>query len=488
MSGILTSVWIARSGVVFQPVYHGFKHFITHGIAGRYFRAAGKSGCFSLTVSSLDLLMNPASSFQLEIPLWRRGALLLCMFLITAVFGVIQPFVPLYLEAAGLHRDQIGLVTGLGTGIALLTQMLLGKLSDRLDARRPFMSAAAVVSGFAYLSFRYAHGFWQFVFLMAAGVNGILYLNAVCGVLVGKMVGSRSGGGKAYAGYRVWGSVGYVVVILFTGWILSRGMGLNTRLGRNELYSIFTYSPLIFFIIAAGALFVPDAKRLSQSKHAASHHQSDHRPLPINFKWFQLSYFLYMIALYGASSYLSLFLKSLHARPIQISEVFAAGVICEVLVMTRVGHISDIYGRRPVLAIAYLLMPLRLLLYIPAHGPGWVMMVQSLHGLNFGIMGAIAIVFVNDLSSDSNRGAAQSRLAAAGGLATALGPMLCGEIVHHFSMGAMFASMSFIGACGAIVFITKVHESHPDPDAFAHRGHKFFRPILSLLTKPPIHP
>jgi len=47
--------------------------------------------------------------------------------------------------------------------------------------------------------------------------------------------------------------------------------------------------------------------------------------------------------------------------------------------MTQVGRLTDIYGRRPALAIAFLLMPLRLLLYIPATGPLWVLAVQTLH-------------------------------------------------------------------------------------------------------------
>lgn len=482
---------IARPRVVYQPVFYGFKHFITHGIAGRLLQAVGLTGCLIFVSRSIRILifflpvMISDTSTHNQIPFLRRAALLFCIFLITAVFGIIQPFVPLYLEASGLRRDQIGLVTGLGTGAALLIQMLFGKLSDLLDARRPFMCAAAIVSGFAYLSFRSAHGFWQFVVLVAAGMNGLLYLNAVGGVLIGKMVGTGSGGGRAYAGYRVWGSVGYIIVTLFSGWTVSRGMGPRAGIGRMELYAVFTYGPMLFFLIAVGSLIVPDAKRKEKQHHSTSAGLAEHKSFPKNFTWFLFSYFLYMLALYGASSYLSLFLKSLHARPLQINAVFAAGVVCEVLVMTRVGLITDIYGRRPALAIAFLLMPIRLLLYIPAHGPAWVMMVQTLHGLNFGIMGAIAVVFVNDISHDANRGAAQARLAAAGGLATALGPILCGEIVHRLSMGAMFAAMSIVGSCGAVVFLTKVHDSHPAPDSFAHRGHKIFRPLLALLVQPP---
>jgi len=157
----------------------------------------------------------------------RRFALAACMFLITATFGFLQPFVPLYLEASGLTRSQIGIVTGVGTGTTLLIQPLLGRLSDRFDARRPLMIALALVAGVAYEAFRFAPfgtgapfsaAVVVFTLLTALGANGFTYLNVVGGVLVGRMVGTATASGAgAYAKYRVWGSVGYILVALVTG-------------------------------------------------------------------------------------------------------------------------------------------------------------------------------------------------------------------------------------------------------------------------------
>jgi hypothetical protein len=194
----------------------------------------------------------------------RRLALAACMFLITATFGFLQPFVPLYLEAAGLTRSQIGIVTGVGSGTALLIQPLLGRLSDRLDARRPLMVALALVAGLAYEAFRFAPfgtgapfsaAVVVFTLLTALGVNGFTYLNVVGGVLVGRMVGtgaaSASSGAGAYARYRVWGSVGYILVALVTGWLVSRGAGPRSGLPRSELDAVFAWGPLLFFAIAS---------------------------------------------------------------------------------------------------------------------------------------------------------------------------------------------------------------------------------------------
>ena len=467
----------------------------------------------------------PASSSLPPAPL-RRFALGACMFLITATFGFLQPFVPLYLEASGLTRAHIGIVTGVGAGTTLLIQPLLGRLSDRLDARRPLMIALALVAAFAYEAYRFvpfsrpgapfSSSVLVFTLLSTLGINGVTYLNVVGGVLIGRMVGtgasSASTGAGAYARYRVWGSVGYILVALVTGWLVSRGVGPRSGLPRNELDAVFLWGPLLFFAIAAVAFFVPDGKRVTgaappaPNSGGAGSTMAERLGVAPGFagtgtlahpelgaggaapaaalRPFLLAFFLYQFGLYGASAYLSLFLKTLGAQPLAITATFAAGVVCEVLVMTQVGRLTDVYGRRPALAIAFLLMPLRLLLYIPATGPLWVLAVQTLHGLNFGIMGTIAVAYVNDRATDANRGTLQARLGAAQGLATAVGPVVCGQIAQYFGIGWMFGAMAFVGVVGAAAFLRRVPESHPTPASSEGKGPLLLRPVWRWLAGP----
>jgi MFS family permease len=394
------------------------------------------------------------------------------MFLITAAFGFLQPFVPLYMEAAGLTRDQIGLVVGVGTGLALLVQPMLGRMSDRLDARRPIMAVAAVGAALAYGAYRWADSPVAFGLLSAIGVNGTIFLNAAAAVIVARLAVAGASG-RAYAAYRVWGSVGYIVVALATGWVIGAGGAhAGGSLTRSGLAPVFEWGPMIFVAIAVLTAFVPDPKANPSAQALRGMREDDSatdRTRASALRPFLVSFFLYQFALYGASAYLSLFIKGLGATPLWITGTFAAGVVCEVLVMTRVGGLSDARGRKPILAVAYVLMPIRLLCYIPATGPAWVLAVQLLHGLNFGIMGAVAVTYVNDLAPDGRRGAAQASLSSVGGLAVALGPALCGLLSHRLGIGWMFAAMSVVGMAGAIIFLYRVPESHHPTRAVGRR-------------------
>ena len=163
---------------------------------------------------------------------------------------------PLFLQVSGLSRERLGWVLGIATATALLVQPVLGKLSDRLDARRPLMVGAALLAWGAYTALGKVSGFWPFLGLIVLGSNGFTYLNQVGGVLVGRIVSAESGG-AGYARYRVWGSVGYVVVTLVTGFLLSPKPGM----ARADLAPIFVFGPLLYLAVAVLALFVPDPKR-----------------------------------------------------------------------------------------------------------------------------------------------------------------------------------------------------------------------------------
>jgi MFS transporter, PPP family, 3-phenylpropionic acid transporter len=121
------------------------------------------------------------------------------------------------------------------------------------------------------------------------------------------------------------------------------------------------------------------------------------------------------------------------------------------------------------LAVAFLILPPRLILYTLPWGPWWVTAVQSLHGFNFGIMGAVEVVMANDLSGNSTRGQAQARIFAAAGAAGAISPVVFGTIAKGAGMEWMFAAASLIALVAAVMFMLKVQDSLPQSEPIASR-------------------
>jgi PPP family 3-phenylpropionic acid transporter len=383
----------------------------------------------------------------------REGRLLsLYLGLTTSVNGFLQPFVPLYLLEAGLTKGQIGLVAGAGALMAVVLQPILGKLSDRLDARRPFVILMAIASAASYFAFPYLHGAWAFLFAAALGANGFMYMQGVGGVLVGRLA-AEGKGGETYANYRVWGSIGYVFVALATGLLLNRPEGLPR--GRAPLDPLFHIGPLLFVGVTAIAYWLPDPKR-----PASSDEEPEKVRMSPNLKRFLAVDALYVASLYGASHFISIFMRQVGGTGLLLSCVFIPGVIAEILVLRRSGAYSDRYGRRPVLAVAYILLPIRLVLYAMATGPYWVLAVQSLHGLNFGIVGAVAIAFVNDQADHRTRGQLQAQLSLVTAAAGAIGPSLLGKVADLWGLPSMFVVAAGMAGLATVIFLFFVDESN----------------------------
>jgi PPP family 3-phenylpropionic acid transporter len=384
----------------------------------------------------------------------REGRLLSSYLgLTTATSGFLQPFVPIYLLEAGLTKSQIGLVAGSGAAMALLLQPVLGKLSDRFDTRRPFVAAMSVIAALAYLSFPFLRGAPAFLFAVALGANANLYLQGVGGVLVGRLA-AKGKGGATYAAYRVWGSIAYVFVVLAIGFVLKPEGGH----GRGALNLVFETGPLLFLGISAVSYWLPDPQRPPPvDDEEAGPRKVVMRP---NLKRFLAVDFLYVVSLYGATNFISIFMQHVGGRGLFLSCVFLPGVIGESLVMRFSGAFSDRYGRRPILAISYLVLPFRLLLYSVALNPWWVLGAQALHGLNFGIVGAVAIAFVNDQADHHTRGALQAQLSMVTAAAGAVGPALMGLVADRYGLPAMFEVAAALAAVATVIFMLFVNESN----------------------------
>lgn len=376
-------------------------------------------------------------------------ALALTAFFTIGAWGFIQPFVPLFLAASGLKAAQIGLATGVGTGLALLVQPLLGHWCDRFDRRRPVMIAAALGSCAAYAALPLAHSMLAFVLLIALGVNGVLFLQAALAAIAGRLAAGE-GGASTYAGIRLWGSLGYILVAIGVGLLIG-----DRAPDRAALLGIFRFGPLLFLAVALVVVGVPDPRRTAQERALRP------SPLPVQMKPFLIAFVGYNFAFNGMLAYLSLYLKSLGATPQWIAAVWASGVIGEMLMMSQIGRLSDRVGRRPALIVTFIALPLRLLALIAATTPLMVLMVQTSEAFCFGIIGVVAVAWVNDLSDDSNRSLAQGRLSSAIGLTMATAPPVAGWLVGRFNMATMLATMAAIALLSLAILWRCVPESHP---------------------------
>lgn len=144
--------------------------------------------------------------------------------------------------------------------------------------------------------------------------------------------------------------------------------------------------------------------------------------------------------------------------------LMTATVLTAQLVMVPValftGRYGDRWGRKPVMAIAFWILPLRILSYTLVRSPKAIIALQGLDGLGAGIYGVVVISLAADLTWGKGRFNTLAGLfataLAVGGVA---GPVMSGILVQHLGFNATFYSFAALAGGGAIVFSVLVPET-----------------------------
>ncbi|WP_433615422.1 MFS transporter [Paenibacillus cellulositrophicus] len=184
-------------------------------------------------------------------------------FLFFALLAIFIPFLPVYFDEQGLSPSQIGFIVGTGGFITIMAQPLWGMISDRTKTIRKvllLLLVCAIMTGFVL----YHTGTYSLIILFA--MLTYFFLMPVDPLTESLNFRVAESAGISYGSLRTYGALGYAVMSLFAGYIM-------TSFGAHSLAYLFAAIGLVSFVIT---LFMPDAPvsgkpvTLSSLKHFLS--------------------------------------------------------------------------------------------------------------------------------------------------------------------------------------------------------------------------
>ncbi len=372
-------------------------------------------------------------------------------------------FIPVYLRNRGFSVGEIGFLTGTSALVGALIQLSVGHLSDRLRRRKPFIIVGLLLGAIIYLFiFPKISDYGDFILLYSVIGLCIYTILTIASVLVIDL--SFSGQvGRDYASTRMWGSIGFLVCISVTG-----------------VFPILTEPRYMFpligmaFIISSIFVFLIEEPNIKTSVLTPQIGNIKRLISNSNILKVLLFYFFYYTALTAASSNVNLLVKSLGGTNRMISFSYTASSGVEIPFMLIMGIISDKIGRRPLLFIASLALPIRMLLYSLARSPLAIIGIQTMHSVTFAIIAVIPIVYINDLVSQEERGTAQGMLNMTTAFSSAFGPFLAGYFADMVGISKMFLFLMIIALFATIIAIIFLEESKQDVSSY---NKVFARPL-----------
>ena len=148
------------------------------------------------------------------------------------------------------------------------------------------------------------------------------------------------------------------------------------------------------------------------------------------------------------------------------TSLMSACIVAAQLVMVPmallVGARADHWGRKPLFLAAFLILPVRGVLYTLSDNAYWLVGVQLLDGVGAGIYGALFPIIVADLMRGTGRfNLAQGAVITAQGIGAALSTAVAGLVTAHFGYSAAFLTLAGCAAAGLILFQSAMPETAP---------------------------
>jgi len=184
-------------------------------------------------------------------------------FLYMAGLGVIFPYLSLYFqENAGLTGTQLGLALAMHPLMGIIASPLWGQWADRSGRRRGAVFLLALGSALGYFLVPHASSFPVLLlclaFLSAFAAPAMALASSLSFAVLGE------GGAARFGRVRVWGTVGYLMMILAFPSLLARMGGDASVVGSTRgLDLIFPIAAILCLSAAVVLLWVPSSKAIS---------------------------------------------------------------------------------------------------------------------------------------------------------------------------------------------------------------------------------
>lgn len=151
--------------------------------------------------------------------------------------------------------------------------------------------------------------------------------------------------------------------------------------------------------------------------------------------------------------------------------VIAACIVVPQLVVAAlapwIGVQARIWGRRPLLIVGFLALPIRGALFAVVTSPSLLVVVQLLDGVTAAVFSVMVPLVVADLTRGTGRfNLGQGILGTATGIGASLSTTLAGYIIDHFGGPAAFATLAAIALAGFAVVWFLMPETRPTDEEY----------------------
>jgi MFS family permease len=374
-------------------------------------------------------------------------------FFLAELTGVVMPFLAKFLAERQWRDDTIQYAAAAcGLGV-FLAQTPAGVITDRVRNRRGLLAAASLVVGVAFGILPLVPAEWWVIDpLVFIGGVGQSFFVPVLGALALGLAG-HAGLHRLMGENQGWNHAGNIAAAV-TAMLVASFLGLSAVFFTVAVVSAFASASV--FLIRGQDLKAEGGQPKEEEKGQGLRALFQDRRVVVLFA----SVALFHLANAPVMPLVGQYIARLGGSDTQVAAVVLVAQVVMIPVAVLAGWLCHRWGRKAVLAVGFVALPVRILLYSFTDQPWLLVALQVFDGIGAGIYGVVVAVMCADLTR--GRGgfnALQGVLATALAVGGVLGPLLAGPLVQHLGFASAFRAFAVIAAVGAGVFLVFMPET-----------------------------
>jgi PPP family 3-phenylpropionic acid transporter len=379
------------------------------------------------------------------LPYWRLSGFYFFYF---SLLGATAPFLALYFDHLGFSAARIGELIAIPMLMRCIAPNIWGWLGDYSGQRLAIVRFGAVCTLLCFAGIFISQSYAWLALIMALHA---FFWHAVLPQFEVITFAHLKEEAARYSKIRLWGSIGFIVAVVGLGKLF-------------EVLSLDAY-PWALILIMSGIVlsswWVPNAQPQMRPNtlEQGDFLQQLRRP---GILAFYLSAGLMQLSNGPYYTFLSLHLEALGYSRGMIGQLWALGVLAEIVLFMVMARLLARYSLRTVLLASFLITAVRWLLlgnlagYLPV-----LLFAQLMHAATFGSFHAAAMHFVQRSFADRQQGQGQALYAALAGVGGALGALYSGYSWHSLGAAWTFAIASLIALAAAVITARYMRDERP---------------------------
>jgi len=348
--------------------------------------------------------------------MWHSIPLTLYWFTYFGSLGIFFPYFSLYLrENAGLSGAELGIILAVSPLVGMIAQPLWGHVADRTGARGRVLAFLTLGTALGYAALGLAEGFWTILVAVAAlasvGTAVFPLMNSVSLAIL------RDQGRHAFGRVRVWGTIGYFIIILIFPWVLQLyrpGNVVNAavrEISEPGLGFMFPITALIVLLAAFIAFFLPQKGAIAFRAERGDWRELMGDRTFLRFLLFALTAHFLM---HGPMWLFPLFVRSRGGDLETIRAMWILMLTFEIPLVLLTGSGLKRLGARGLLAVGVFVGGLRWTLSTLFDDPMLLFAVQALHGVTVVGLNVGSPIYLDTVAPERLRSTAQGILSMVG--------------------------------------------------------------------------